>query len=314
MARLRLQVPAAGTERYEITRQVVGESRFVEITKEEFHRLREASERLADMLAIEEKLDLVLANYAEYERELLLLAVEQMVWPGGSWPALRAALFAVNRRILNFLSSARLYLDQVKHEISSMYGKDSTVWTGIRAREVAEYESSLAYRVIDALRNHAQHRSMPVGKLSFPIRREEGDGPERLRFMVVPFLDLSQLRRDSSIKKTVLDEIETTGRTNLNELIRSYLESIGRIHEEVRRLTDSDVAEWEALFESAQTRGRAVFEDLISLAVVIRQDDGTVSESAHLLENVFIGRRALREKNGALVNFTQRYVTNVLTV
>lgn len=310
---MRLQRPASGTVRYEITRQVLGEPRFVEITEGEFCRLREASERLADMLAIEEKLDLLLANYAEYERELLLLAVDQMVWPGGDWAAFRAALFAVNRRLLNFLSSARLYLDQLKHQISSMYGKDSPVWVGVRARETAEYDGSLAYRVLDALRNHSQHHSMPVGKLSFPTRREEDAGPARLRFMVVPYLDLPQLRSDSSVKKVILDEIEATARTNLNELVRSYLDSIGRIHQEVRQLTSTDVAEWEGLFESAQTRGRAVFEDLIGLAVVIRQDDGTVSESAYLLENVLRGHRALREKNSVLVNFAQRYVTNVLT-
>lgn len=308
-----LHRPAPGTVRYEITRHVLGEPRFVEITEDEFRRMREASERLGDMLAIEEKLDLLLANYAEYERELLLLAVEQMVWPGGDWPAFRAALFAVNRGLLNFLSSARLYLDQLKHQISSMYGKGSPIWAGLRARETAEYDSSLAYRVIDALRNHSQHHSMPVGKLSFPTRREEDAGPSRLRFMAVPYLDLSQLRKDSHVKKAVLDEIEATGRTNLNELVRSYLDSIGRIHEEVRQLTGVDVAGWEMLFESAQTRGRAVFEDLIGLAVVIRQDDGTVSESAYLLDDVLVGHRALRNKNSILVNFAQRYVTNVLT-
>jgi hypothetical protein len=245
------------------------------------------------VLSFEEKLDLVLANYAEYEGELLRLAVDQMVWPGGEWPAFRTALFDVNRRILNFLSSSRMYIDQIKHEISSMYGKDSEVYAGVRSRETIEYDTSLAYRAIDALRNYAQHRSMPVGKLSFPIRREDDGGADRLRFMVVPCLDLTELRQDTSIKATILNELEAAGRTNLNELIRSYLESIGRIHIDVRQLTDADVEKWENSFQNAQTRARVVFEDLTGLAVVIRRDDGTVSESVSLLENVLVGRRAL---------------------
>jgi hypothetical protein len=309
--RIRLQLPPRGTVRYEITRHVIGEPRFVEITKDEYELLRSASERLPVILALEEKLDMVLANYAEYEGELLRLAVEQMVWPGGEWPAFRAALYAVNRRILNFLSSSRQYIDQTRHELSELYGKNSAPVTAIKARASAEYDSSLAYRVIEMMRNYVQHRGMPVGKLSFPVRREHD--PERVRFMVMPHLDLSQLRQDPKIKARVLDDLEASGKTNLSEIIRSYLESIGRIHEEMRRITDPDVQRWEQLFSEASVRARAVVgDDLTGLAVVVRESDGTVSQSAYLLDNVPTGRRALREKNSVLVNFAQRYVTNTV--
>ena len=308
-----MEFPRTGTVRYEITRRAVGEPRFVEITKEDYERFRHASQYLADVLVLEEKLDLVLANYAEYETELLRLAVEQMVWPGHEWQSVRSAFYDVNRRILNLLASSRLYFDQLKHKLSAMYGTPSTEYTRLRQRERTEYASHLAYRAIDALRNYAQHRGMPAGRVWFPVRREEQDGTQLIRFMVIPYLDLTELRQDKKIKAAVLDDLDTNGTTNLSQLIRSYLDSIGRVHNELRSVTDSDVTNAEQSFDDARARAKPVFgQDLRGLAVVIRLDDGTVSDSADLAEEVYVGRRALREKNGVLVNFAQRYATNII--
>ena len=137
MDRLRLQLPPSGSVRYEITRHVIGEPRFVEITKDEYELFKSASERLPVILALEEKLDLVLANYAEFEGELLRLAVDQMVWPGGDWSSFRAALSTVNRRVLNFLASSRQYIDQTQRELYHLDGQGASV-IDIKARVSAE--------------------------------------------------------------------------------------------------------------------------------------------------------------------------------
>lgn len=95
------------------------------ITAEQFNDIRAAKERLMFGVGIEEKLDLLLENYAEFERTLLNMALEYSIFPGKSQALLDGGTHLANRRMVNFLTTARLYLDQVSHDFSNIYGRDS---------------------------------------------------------------------------------------------------------------------------------------------------------------------------------------------
>jgi len=88
----------------------------------------------------------------------------------GEWePASAGELLSA---FVGWLLIWRLVLDQAEHDLSSRFGKSSDQLTKFRLARSTAYDSSSAYRVVEALRNLVQHREMPSLQLN---RTEELD-------------------------------------------------------------------------------------------------------------------------------------------
>jgi len=86
----------------------------------------------------------------------------------GEWqPALIEDLLGA---FVGWLLVWRLVLDQAEHDLSSRFGQNSDQLASFRLARNRAYDSSRAYRVVEALRNLVQHREMPSIRLS----RKEG--------------------------------------------------------------------------------------------------------------------------------------------
>ena len=285
--------------------------REAEITKSEFDEVQSANAGLQLLLALEEKLDLVLANYLEYERELLRLALDHLVWGASKWSTHRAARHAVNLRIINFLSTTRLYLDQVSHDLVALFGKDSAETQEVEAARRAEYDSSLAFRVLEALRNHVQHRAMAVHELAFPILLDSDAEPMTAQYSVVPFLHVAKLADDSSFKKSVLAELCESGpETSLTPLIRAYVASLGRIHTIVRRLTKRSLSRWEQVIDRMIKRAHEVFGDDLSLLAISVEIPNNPVVASYLVHQVSSELRAFRSRSTRRDDLDLRYVAS----
>ena len=65
------------------------------------------------------------------------------------------------RLLANFLSSVKLYQDSLKRHANGIsLGVDT--WSKIEAKITYEFDNSLHYRVMSALRYYAQHLALPV--------------------------------------------------------------------------------------------------------------------------------------------------------
>jgi len=92
----------------------------------------------------------------------------------GEWsPALAEDLIAT---LVGWLLIWRLVLDQACHDLSSRFGKDSEQLTKFLLATNNAYDSSRAYRVVDALRNLVQHRGMPSLTLNRTEKLDRGTG------------------------------------------------------------------------------------------------------------------------------------------
>ena len=90
---------------YRIVRQVLGSKAFIPITEKEYQDIQTAKEGLVESLYLEEKYDLVLENFYEYEMELLRLSTHQMLFTNLSYSKFQNEINSVNRRIINLLSA-----------------------------------------------------------------------------------------------------------------------------------------------------------------------------------------------------------------
>jgi hypothetical protein len=87
----------------------------------------------------------------------------------------------VNRAFLNLLASIRSYLDFMDRLMNRRFGRQSAPVRRFRSRCSQEYDSNLSYRFLYKLRNYAQHKGFPIGRISLGQRPSNGEisKPER---------------------------------------------------------------------------------------------------------------------------------------
>ena len=133
---------------YKISIYAFGKHEEIEITEEQYEEIRRSRQIISFGLAFEEKLDLLAENYADFERELIDMAVQHSIFHGSIDELLSDARHRVNRRLINLLTSVRLYHDQIAHALNSVYGKNSNLLNQFRTYSSNEYDSNISYSAL----------------------------------------------------------------------------------------------------------------------------------------------------------------------
>jgi len=237
--------------RYGIARLVLGSGDFLEISSEDYDRYREAKQGTIAILQIEEKMDIVLKNHLELENSMLDIALKDVMFAAFDWHRGREQVHEINRRVINLLSSVRLYLDQAAHDFSQLFGKDSAKYSNFKKLTNVAYDSAIGYRSMEALRNHVQHRGLPID-IYEPITRhsETLDGQRIARRSIAPKLDLDELSKHK-FNKIVLAELQSNENDDLKTLLRGYIDALGGLHIGIRDLMAVDLAGWKGSLEGA---------------------------------------------------------------
>jgi hypothetical protein len=301
--------------RYTLKRRVLGAPDVIEISKDEFDQWQSTQEHLLDVLNIEATFDLLLENYAEFERDLLDLSHRLSLFREHGEPL--GLYREMNRRVTNLLSSARLYLDQVPQDLNSIYGKKSDHAKAFDQCRSKQYDSSFAYRIMEALRNYAQHRGFAVHAMTHSLEREDKT-PGFLFRAGLHLLVNIQCLEESEFKKQVLAELKPRadryGYVELTPLVPEYMERLCEVHESLRGLISADVTSWDQTIISVLNRARHDFgEDLSGLSVVAeeKQPEGEYwdVESAEIFSQPIDWRKQLEAKNRDFGKLSARYVT-----
>ena len=285
----------------------------VVISSKNFESVKLAKEHLLNALFIEEKLNLVLENYAELEKELLKLTVDSILFPNNKWSASADERNIINRRIINLLSTCRLYTDQVRQNIRLIYGKGSDQYTKFKKALSQEYDSNFSYRLMEALRNYVQHRDLPVHilrKHNSIVKRE----PLFVRKNVIQvYAKVDYLRADSNFKKSILSEIEGFEDSESLELIiriREYLSSLGKIHEKVRKLIKPDITLWEEIIKNIIDMNDKESDTPGGLkAIKIDSQTNKIIHQFDIFYDFIQRRTELEEKNKYLTHYSFNYVS-----
>jgi len=281
----------------------------IDLTADEYAQAVSARNALVAMIGVEQKFDLVLENHADYERELLGLALNRSLHLADlQWQGSQQDIAVVSRRLANLLSAGRLYIDQVKHDLSSTFGSVHEVTDAVQHKFSEQYDARLGYRVMEALRNVMQHCILPVHQLGYPTDVLSGPG---VRFRVVPKVEVARLA-DVGFK-AVLKELETRGEyVPLTPFAREYVEGLGHVHEALREITALHRDRWDSAVASIQQRGAGRWGGGDKRAFLIFQYDeaGNVIASAQIFTELTEYRRTLERRNSLLTDFASRYISS----
>ena len=294
---------------YNLRIWALGHDAGIELTEPEYSAIVNAMRRIYIARDIEEKLDLLLENFLEYERDLLSLSLRSSLFHTLDDHQIDLETQLINRRVVNLLSTARMYIDQVRHSVPKFLPPRSGL--DLDALFSAEYDSYLEYRVAESLRNYSQHRALPVHQVTWSSAWEEGDSESRrLRFSLIPYFSFEELEAEGGFKASVLKELKDSGKSlfSLTVLLRRYVESLATIHAQIRSSISEQVEEDHHVVQAALKRARQELrENLLGLVVSKGADPIHVDEHHFVNERSWRRREFLVRKNSVLENLSRRY-------
>jgi hypothetical protein len=278
----------------------------IPISESERDTILGAKDRLLRVLSIEEKFDMLAENYDELEDALERIARRSAVFGRGGWGSGVADIHLINRRLNNFMSTARLYLDQVDNEMKSIYGAESDERKRFNAVRSEEYDSRLGYRALEQLRNYAQHAAIPVHGLTHDINWKEEDGKRFIVHRVRAYIDLRKLREEGFHKKTLV-ELEAQGEhADLRPLVRDYMTGLYAVHRSTRAAVEPVENQWRTDLHSAKLIVHEKLDDPDARVyeVFAQDNEDNLIRSDQVFEEFLERLDELRAKNQAQADLT----------
>ena len=198
----------------------------VDLSVEEYKEIVKAKNILLNISGAEEKYEIVLANYRDFENKCLEISNEFMIRnPAGYSDAFNTRL-ELNIRIVNLLTSVRLYIDRLMPHVRGCMGEDYKAEKEVKKWRSDEYDNNLSYRFMEALRNYVQHRGLPIHLVSHNLKRTPPELDGFFEYTTFVAVDTNRLREDGTFKKTVLKELEE--KTDTSDAIASVKQLLAK--------------------------------------------------------------------------------------
>lgn len=302
---------------YSISKKVLGQTHDMTITEEEFEQLKASRACLSSSLAIEEKYDILLSNYFELERDCLNSVLQRQLFHGDPYEQSAAFISLFNRRFVNLLTSARLYLDQVTSNAMECAPDNLGIKSSLQQWKSEAYDSCFEYRFFEALRNYVQHRGLAVHRVSFNGKWTAVSDPSaELHSWVQLYTEKKRVAGDRAFKSAVYKQMSE--KVELSRAVRVYLGLINDIHLKLRGALEGRVNEARDKISSAikaycdESEGNALGLEATKWDVT-KRPRGAVESVPLLIEWDNI-RQSLVQKNGKVSNLKKWVVTNSQSV
>lgn len=302
---------------YYLWKAVLGQMPKIEITKDEYNAIISAWQAISVVADIEEEWDCLVHNYIDLEMELLRSAMNSMVLNHESYHEFQQIRLGFSRRLSNLLQSCRSYLDHTPHHLNKL--ESHAFVDPFKKLTNTAYDGHFGYRFMEALRNYAQHRGLPLHGASFDATwtgnlDDDSNGKGMLRHVVLASINLTKIKSDKKFSAKLWAEIGSDLEClDVATLTREYIEALGGVHNGLRKLWSNALAEWKGTVRNAIFRYSKINSGhTIGLSAAEFNENGTVKNNINIFDDLLVRVEKLARRNGSLVNLRRRYVTNEL--
>ena len=208
-----------------------------------------------------------------------------------------------------------MYVDQSSHHIKNIYGKASDIPSLVEKERVFQFEQKLGFRVMEAIRNYAQHRDFPIQGIKLSFQIVDGEAGTQFLHRAIPLISISTWANDK-FKQTILQEIRDSSTKDLVDIrpfIKEYVEGIGTLHVKTRELIHSDLIKWEKTLDDSIAKYKNKFganASLVGLAIIKESDDGRREATEPIFTDVIKNRQDLENKNSNFINLHKSHASN----
>lgn len=282
-----------------------------EIDFSTYNQIISAYELIKLLNSVEERYDVVIKNYCEYEKMVCSITIDSMVFYGSSILDMLTAKREVIRLLNNLLSSCRLYLDQNDKNIEQIKPDFSKV---LKKKKSAIFDDNISYRLLEYLRNSMQHCTMPISLL---FRRDFLSLKKNDKVLETIIVELDKdilIDQDAKHLKKVQKDIDTFKSSGipLKDNIRSYIECMAKILEFIREETmeeyNSSVKCMEDIFNTYQINRIPIESEKVKIIDIFCEDDGKETVVIKHIANSIIKNIVYLRK----VNLTKKKYSSVV--
>ncbi len=295
--------------KFVLRRQMLDSTTEKPISEPCFREISGARQALFELLAIEEKYDLLVRNYLGFEQVVYDSSINGLLYRERSWSDFIEHIQAANLAVMNLLAMCRSYIDHVPQHLSTIFPDRLEKKEAFHQERKTVYSEFLGYRALYEIRNHVQHCGLPVH--SFTLGGSWLDTWEACRHNAIPYVAVEELGKDGSFNKRILKELRDVGeRVDLRLLIRENMSAFGRIHKCVRALTKELAKDSEqTIDECLQDFAANHHPDLIGLEIMSLDARGEVLDRSSLFDDMVKRRKYLEVKNKTLINVERHFIT-----
>lgn len=295
--------------KYYLTRGTIGATD-LEIDENRYEDYKESNKVLKSCLSFEKSYEILLSNYIDLENERLSWATLEMVRVRSRDDFLNATL-SLDRRMVNFLSTARLHIEHLQKRGGDCVSGQSIedVKAVVKCFCDTEKANKPEYKFMWDLRNEVLHSSLPTNWVSFSSNRTNSFDDSNPKFEYSLNFGLSKSLA-MGFKQNELESISSNDKIDLMSVSRVYMESLSTIHVKFREYIAESVSQARSRMEEAFHRYKKVCEDnLIGLYLWKVNDSSDIVEEFHFSLFHDDRRIQLQKKNRKLVNLRNRHVT-----
>ncbi|MNW47510.1 hypothetical protein D3C74_248420 [compost metagenome] len=212
-----------------------------------FLKVRNSYHACLSLIWIEEKFNIVSANYYEWEEQIkegydffLENQNDKQDCDEKFQDFGMAEVVVLNRRLNNLLSTIRLYRDQVLHGLSLL--EKQLLVSDLKIEFEKEtnklYDESVSYQLMEFIRNYMQHQGLIVERITAIIPLfNRMVGSQLPYFVESNYKDLQQSDKFNN-KIKLKEELEKQSEwINLILLVREYYKQIIQLHNKYRDIT-----------------------------------------------------------------------------
>lgn len=122
------------------------------------------------------------SNYYDF-RNLLKRYLQQFrANPSMNYGRMEDMAFEINRYLLNYLASARTFLDHSEYNLKKRHGENSERVEAFKRACKEIYDNCFSYRFLYKLRNYAQHCGLPISSLNLTSKLDKAN---KIRYSLV---------------------------------------------------------------------------------------------------------------------------------
>lgn len=298
---------------YALVRMAIGSNERVSISHADYQEAAKCMALVYAILDIERSFDLVVRSFVEFEKSLLNSAIDYMVQPSVEPYHFTSAIQDHLLRLVSILTICRMYFDQTDKTLKSKPLDELNLNPAFAQWRGTHYDESFSFRLMEALRNFAQHDGQAVHGLTHGSEWIGEDSERKMVFSTSVLVDPKIVREASRLKASFREELQKHDKSfDVKAHVREYIERLGKIQadlrSELRHTQESAVAFITRQIESFENI--AIDRSSIGLAALEMNDDDTGQNPIYLRRNSLDLLTRLQRLNGLLMNLSKRYASS----
>jgi len=297
---------------YFVTEYISIEGEKFQITKSDWKERKESKALISHIRYIEQKYDLMISNYYDFEKELLEQSLDSSLRNvDRDWIDFK--YLELTRKIINLVTSIALYINhlETRHLVKLRFS-DTKKKEFLSELKLLK-KDNLDIRFIINLRNYIIHRDLPLDTYSMGGSWEKigKDEIEKLGHVIIPFVEKENLFKDSKFSSTVAKNYpDNKGKIDLRLPIRKSIKVLSDLNKSFRDLISTD-------YEYAKDNVLKAIEEFNSLSGkksnycdIIEVIDYQINDRIHLAKRHINQIELFYKRNRAQGILERRYVHN----